>query len=95
MKTMTARARAAGATLADRLAAPFQRFLAIEAASTVLLILATLAALTWANSPWGASYAAFWHTKLALSLGDAKVGLSLEHWVNDGLMAIFFFLVGM
>jgi NhaA family Na+:H+ antiporter len=82
-------------SLADRLAAPFQRFLAIEAASTILLLLATVAALAWANSPWGGSYAHLWHTKLAFSLADAKVGLSLEHWVNDGLMVLFFFLVGM
>ena len=82
-------------SLADRLAAPFQRFLAIEAASSILLLLATLAALVWANSPWGGSYAHLWHTKLAFSLADAKVALSLEHWVNDGLMVLFFFLVGM
>jgi len=83
------------ATLADRLSAPFQRFFAIQAASTILLLLATIAALAWANSPWGASYAHLWHTKLAFSLADAKVALSLEHWVNDGLMVLFFFLVGM
>jgi len=83
------------ATLADRLAAPFLRFLAIEAASTILLLSATVAALVWANSPWAAGYAALWHTKLALSLGGATLALSLEHWVNDGLMVVFFFLVGM
>jgi NhaA family Na+:H+ antiporter len=82
-------------SLADRLVAPFQRFLAIEAASSILLLSATIAALAWANSAWGGSYAALWHTKLAFSLADAKVSLTLEHWVNDGLMALFFFLVGM
>jgi NhaA family Na+:H+ antiporter len=82
-------------SLADRLAAPFQRFFAIEAASTILLLLATVAALVWANSPWGGAYAHFWHTKLSVGLGDAKVALSLEHWVNDGMMVLFFFLVGM
>jgi NhaA family Na+:H+ antiporter len=83
------------ATLADRLSAPFQRFLAIQAASTILLLFATIVALTWANSPWGGSYAHLWHTKLGLSLADWKIALSLEHWVNDGLMVLFFFLVGM
>jgi len=83
------------ATLADRLAAPFQRFLAIEASSTILLLLATVLALAWANSPWRASYAALWHAPLAISLGGATLALSLEHWVNDGLMVLFFFLVGM
>src|SRR4029453_7703503 len=81
--------------LADRLAAPFQRFLAIEASSTLLLLAATVAALAWANSPWRASYAALWHTELAISLGPARLALSLEHWVNDALMVLFFFLVGM
>jgi NhaA family Na+:H+ antiporter len=83
------------ATLADRLAAPFQRFLAIEAASSILLLAATLVALAWANSAWAASYAGLWHTELSLGLGEARLALSLEHWVNDGLMVIFFFLVGM
>src|SRR5215468_2085039 len=86
---------ARGATLADRLAAPFQRFLAIEAASTILLLAASLTALLWANSPWAASYAALWHTPLSLSLGRATLSLSLGDWVNDGLMVLFFFLVGM
>src|SRR3990170_1333937 len=82
-------------TLADRLAAPFARFLAIEAASTICLLIATVAALIWVNSPWGGSYAQLWHTQLSLALGDARLSLSLEEWVNDGLMVIFFFLVGM
>lgn len=83
------------ATLSDRLARPLQRFLAVEAASTILLLLATLLALAWANSPWRGSYAALWHTTLAVRLGGFELALSLEHWVNDGLMALFFFLVGM
>jgi NhaA family Na+:H+ antiporter len=80
---------------ADRLAAPFLRFLAIEAASTILLLLATFAALVWANSSWSEGYDHFWHTPLGVVLGRRELSLSLEHWVNDGLMAIFFFLVGM
>jgi NhaA family Na+:H+ antiporter len=83
------------ASLADRLAIPFQRFLAIEAASSLLLLFATIAALFLANSPWGEGYAQLWHTRLAIALGDAELALSLEEWVNDGLMVIFFFLVGM
>jgi NhaA family Na+:H+ antiporter len=82
-------------TLADRLAAPFRRFLAIEAASTLLLLGATVLALVWANSRWAAGYAELWHTPLAISLGPARLELSLEAWVNDGLMVLFFFLVGM
>ena len=77
------------------LAAPFQRFLAIEASSTILLVSATLLALAWANSPWSASYAGLWHTWAGVSVGTWRFELSLEHVVNDGLMALFFFLVGM
>jgi NhaA family Na+:H+ antiporter len=83
------------ASLADRLAAPFQRFLAIEAASTILLILATAIALGWANSHWHESYESLWKTYASVSLGGWRLQLSLEHWVNDGLMVLFFFLVGM
>jgi NhaA family Na+:H+ antiporter len=83
------------ASLADRLAAPFQRFLAIEAASTILLILATAIALVWANSRWHESYESLWKTYAGVSLGGWRLQLSLEHWVNDGLMVLFFFLVGM
>ena len=78
-----------------RLAAPFLRFLAIEAASTIVLVLATLAALVWANSPWGDSYVQLWHAKLGLRFAGIDARLSLEHWVNDGLMVFFFFLIGM
>jgi NhaA family Na+:H+ antiporter len=81
--------------LVARLTAPIQRFLAIESASTIVLLAATLAALLWANSPWGESYARFWHAKLGVQLGGIDARLSLEHWVNDGLMVLFFFLIGM
>ncbi len=82
-------------SLADRLAAPIQRFLAIETASTILLLLATVVALVWANSPWAGSYAEILHTPLGVSAGSFELKLSREHWVNDGLMVLFFFLVGM
>lgn len=64
-----------------------KRFFQIEAASGVLLLIAAAIALAWANSPWGASYASFWH----LQLGPK----SLEWIVNDILMVIFFFVVGL
>ncbi|MBP9502930.1 MAG: Na+/H+ antiporter NhaA [Candidatus Promineofilum sp.] len=63
--------------------------------SAALLLLATVAALAWANSPWGDSYASFWHTEFALRLGGAELSMSLQHWVNDGLMVLFFFIVGL
>jgi NhaA family Na+:H+ antiporter len=81
--------------LADRLARPLHRFLAIEAASSILLLGATVVALAWANSRWGPTYYEFWHQRVALEAGSFELALSLGHWVNDALMAIFFFTVGM
>jgi len=86
---------AARRTLADRLARPLRRFLAIEAASSVLLLAATLVALAAANSPWREGWAHFWHQPLALRLGAYELSLGLAHFVNDALMAIFFFVVGL
>lgn len=79
----------------ERLLSPWSRFVRHEASSGVLLVLATAAALVWANSPWGESYARVWESKVRLGLGTAEVALSLHHLVNDGLMAVFFFLVGL
>jgi NhaA family Na+:H+ antiporter len=82
-------------TLADRLARPVRRFLAIQAASSLLLLAATLAALAVANSPARESWEHFWHQRVAIELGSFELALSLAHWVNDGLMAVFFFVVGL
>lgn len=87
----------------DRLLSPIQSFLKIEAAGGLLLLLFTVLALVWANSPWSASYEKLWHgTYLGLNLFDKADGsslfdlrMSLGHWVNDGVMAIFFFVVGL
>ncbi|MEU6789442.1 Na+/H+ antiporter NhaA [Nonomuraea angiospora] len=70
-------------------------FLRTEAGSTTVLLVATVLALLWANSPWGDTYEAFWHTPMGISFGDADFSLDLRHWVNDGLMSIFFFLIGL
>jgi NhaA family Na+:H+ antiporter len=74
---------------------PLERFLQIEAASGILLLLSAAAALAWANSPWAATYSALWHTPVGLSLGALRFERSLEWLVNDGLMVIFFFVVGL
>ena len=74
---------------------PFQRFLKIEASGGILLMAFTLIALVWANSPWSESYHHFWETNLSLRFGDFSLSKSLHHWINDGLMAIFFFFVGL
>ncbi|MBM7805119.1 Na+/H+ antiporter NhaA [Geodermatophilus bullaregiensis] len=88
------RSTAGGGSLLARVA-PLRRRLRTEAGSAGLLLLATVVALVWANSPLGDSYAAFWHTELAVRVGGAELSLDLQHWVNDGLMAFFFFVVGL
>ncbi len=60
-----------------------------------LLLLATISALGWVNSPWGNTYAWFWDTELAVRLGSVGLSLSLRHWVDEGLMAFFFFVIGL
>jgi Na+/H+ antiporter NhaA len=78
-----------------RLASPLREFIATENSSAVVLLLATLAALVLANSPWASAYESFWSTELAIRVGDAELSLDLRHWVNDGLMALFFFVAGL
>ena len=81
--------------LARVVARPVNRFLHIEASGGVLLLAATVIALVWANSPWQAGYVDLWHTELSFTIGGTKVSEDLRHWVNDGLMALFFFVVGL
>jgi len=76
-------------------ASGFARFFRSEAAGSVLLLAATLAALAWANSPWADLYDRLLHARLGISWGGSVHALSLHHWVNDGLMALFFFVVGL
>lgn len=71
------------------------RYLQTEAGGAVLLLLATVVALLWANSPWSDSYEHVWQTPLSLELGERVLSESLRHWVNDLLMALFFLLVGL
>jgi Na+:H+ antiporter, NhaA family len=78
-----------------RLIRPLVDFLHTEAAGGVALVVATIAALLWANSPWDASYNELWTTHLAVSLGEWELDLDLRDWINDGLMALFFFVVGL
>jgi len=78
-----------------RLTAPIARFMHVEAAGGVVLLLATLAALALANSPLADGFLAFWKTKLGFSIGSFSMEHSLKHWINDGLMAIFFFVIGL
>ncbi|MBK5003795.1 Na+/H+ antiporter NhaA [Pseudomonas sp. S32] len=81
--------------LAERALARFEHFLHIEAVSGVVLLIAAIAALVWANSPAAASYEALWHTPITLGVGSLVYAQPLHFWVNDGLMTIFFLVVGM
>ena len=67
----------------------------IEAAGGILLLVSTVVALAWANSPWSAAYRDLWATEIAFDIGGHVVAEDLHHWVNDGLMALFFFVVGL
>jgi Na+/H+ antiporter NhaA len=82
-------------TLTERgdLSRAARAFLRTESGSAVLLLSAAVLALLWANLVGG--YEEFWHTELALRLGSLELALDLRHWVNDGLMVLFFFSVGL
>jgi NhaA family Na+:H+ antiporter len=74
---------------------PLEAFLRIEAASGILLLAAAGVALLWANSPWAQSYIQLWHTPLGIRVASFTFERTLEWFVNDALMAIFFFVVGL
>jgi NhaA family Na+:H+ antiporter len=74
---------------------PLGRFLHVEAASGIILLGCTAVALILANSTWSESYLAIWKTEIGFSIGDFSAVHSLKHWINDGLMAVFFFVVGL
>ncbi|TXD53902.1 MULTISPECIES: Na+/H+ antiporter NhaA [unclassified Polaribacter] len=74
---------------------PFQKFIKIEGFSGILLLLSTIIALIWANSAFGDSYAALWEYKIGISSENFELKKPLILWINDGLMAIFFFLIGL
>jgi NhaA family Na+:H+ antiporter len=81
--------------LLSRARAPVERFLAIEAASGIILVVVAALALLWANSPWRASYEGLWHTPIGLSIGPWAFERDLHFWINDALMTLFFFVVGL
>jgi len=72
-----------------------QAFMQVEAASGIVMLLAAIAALVWANSPEWESYFDFWHTEVLVEAELFEINLDLREWVNDALMTIFFFVVGL
>jgi NhaA family Na+:H+ antiporter len=79
----------------QRILSPFARFTRTESAGGIVLIAATLAAIVWANSPWSEGYERLWQTVVTVGVGRYALSYPLHYWINDGLMAVFFFLVGL
>jgi Na+:H+ antiporter, NhaA family len=79
----------------DFLTGPFKRFARIEASAGILLLLCATVALGLANSPWSHSYHSIWEAEFTVGQGSLSLTQSYHHWINDGLMSIFFFLMGM
>jgi len=74
---------------------PLNKFIKMEAFSGILLIIVTVIALILANSPWSGAYFGLFQKKLTFGLADFELSKALILWINDGLMAVFFFLVGL
>jgi Na+/H+ antiporter NhaA len=92
----TTRTPSSGRTAwARNLAAPVRDFLNTETAGAATLLMATIAALVWANSPWSGSYESVWTTELSIRLGDSGISHDLREWVNEGLMTFYFLVVGL
>lgn len=87
--------RARGSYSARRLLLPLQKFIHTEVSGGFVLLFAAVAALVWANSRWGSSYEVLWNTEASLRVGRFLLAHSLREWVNDALMVVFFFVVGL
>jgi NhaA family Na+:H+ antiporter len=81
--------------LAERAFATLERFVHVEATSGIVLLIAAAVALIWANSPFAGSYHALWHLPVSLGIGNSSFSQSLHFVINDGLMTVFFLVVGM
>lgn len=79
----------------DRLLSPFQSFIKDQTTGALFLIVCTVAALALANSPLAADYLSLIHTKVGLYFADTVLEMSVRHWINEGLMALFFFVLGL
>ncbi len=79
----------------NRIATPFEHFLHAQTTTGLVLIFTTILALLIANSPFVDFYIDFFHTQIDFNIGEWKLSHSIHHWINDGLMAIFFFMVGL
>jgi Na+/H+ antiporter NhaA len=80
---------------ARNLAAPVRSFLSTETGGAIVMLGAVVAALLWVNSPWSHSYESVWTTRVSIQVGSAGIAMDLRHWVNEGLMTLFFLVVGL
>ena len=80
---------------ARNVAAPVRDFLNTESSGAIVLLLAAVAALAWSNSPWSDSYESFWSTDVSIQVGAHGISLALREWVSEGLMTLFFLVVGL
>ena len=78
-----------------KISTPFEHFLHAQTTTGIVLMLMTVVALILANTPLAESYAHFFHTKIDFNVGTWELSHSVHHWINDGLMAIFFFIIGL
>ncbi|MBE0514747.1 Na+/H+ antiporter NhaA [Sulfurimonas sp.] len=78
-----------------KVATPFEEFIHAQTTTGLILMIMTVVALVLANSPIASSYEHFFHTYINLEVGSWKLSHSIHHWINDGLMAIFFFIIGL
>ncbi|RYD81775.1 MAG: Na+/H+ antiporter NhaA [Sphingobacteriales bacterium] len=81
--------------LIRRIIYPLQNFINLQVSSGIILLASLIIALIWANSPWAESYHHLWETKIGFTFGGHTLENSLHFWINDGLMTIFFFVVGL
>jgi NhaA family Na+:H+ antiporter len=89
------RARTHAERIGERVLRPFHQFARWQASGALLLLACAVGALVWANSPWAIAYEQMLHVPFGISMGERLLQLDLRHWINDGLMAIFFFAVGL
>ncbi|HKV07031.1 MAG TPA: Na+/H+ antiporter NhaA [Thermoanaerobaculia bacterium] len=88
-------AASSGQPLIERVLRPFAKFAHTASSGGIVLLVCTALALAWANSPWAASYHHIWELEIAVDAGPLSLRSTLHHLINDGLMAVFFFLVGL
>ena len=95
LKPRATQSEATRRALLAQLSSPLRDFLRTESGSAGLLLAAAIVALLWANSAWSSSYFDLWHTHVSLSIGSTEVTTTLGHVVSDGLMALFFLVIGL